>query len=86
MTTPQVTELPRRLEPTGADTFLGARDETRSVAPPSQADARGPHPLALVLPLRPRDPLAARRPLKPRRGARRPPRPGGMPGPGGDAA
>ena len=83
MTTPRVTELPRRLEPIGSDTFLGGReDEARPPAPPSLAIARELRPLAIVLPLRPRDPLAARRPAKPRRRTRRP----AHPGPGGDAA
>jgi len=73
MTTPRVTELPRRLESTGADTFLSGCD----------AEAR---PLAAVVPLRPRDPLALRRPGRPRRGAT-PHRPGPPPtGPGGDEA
>jgi hypothetical protein len=40
MTTPRVTELPRRLEPSSRDTFLGSDDETA--------------PLAVVLQLRPR--------------------------------
>jgi hypothetical protein len=40
MTTPRVTELPRRLEPSSRDTFLGPADEA---------------PLAVVLQMRPRD-------------------------------
>lgn len=48
MTTPRVVELPRRLEPTSADTFLGAE---RAEEPP----------LAEVIVLRPR---AARRPRR----------------------
>jgi hypothetical protein len=77
MTTPRVTELPRRLEPSGADTFLGGS----STKPPSR-DAR---PLATVLPLRPRDPLASRRLARARRGPR-PTHPGAPLGPGGDQA
>jgi hypothetical protein len=67
MTTPRVTELPRRLEPTSIDTFLG---DTR--------------PLARVVPLHSRDRDPARRSQRPHR--RRPLRPSGDPGPGGDAA
>ena len=66
MTTPRVTELPRRLEPTSIDTFLGDG------------------PLARVVPLNSRDRTAARR--SPRPHGRRPMRPSGDPGPGGDAA
>jgi len=72
MTTPRVIELPRRLEPTSADTFLAGCD----------GDQR---PLATVVPLRARDVSAARRPPHSRRGLR-PSRPSGDPGPGGDAA
>jgi hypothetical protein len=72
MTTPRVIELPRRLEPTSADTFLSG----------CEADLR---PLAVVLPLRGRDTVPGRRPPHPRRGPR-PTRPTGDPGPGGDAA
>jgi hypothetical protein len=82
MTTPRVTELPRRLEPICSDTFLREDD----VPPPRLAAVREPRPLAVVLQMRPRDPLVARRPAKPRRVSRRPPHSGGMPGPGGDAA
>jgi hypothetical protein len=71
MTTPRVTELPRRLEPIGNDTFLGG----------CEVDAG---PLASVLPLRPRDPLAVRRSARARRGGPRPPRP--TTGPGDEAA
>ena len=71
MTTPRVTELPRRLEPIGNDTFLGG----------CEVDAG---PLASVLPLRPRDPLAARRLARARRGPR-PQRPTTT-GPGDQAA
>jgi hypothetical protein len=39
MTTPRVTELPRRLEPVGGDTFLAG-------------DEPAPRPLAVVLPFR----------------------------------
>jgi hypothetical protein len=56
MTTPRVTELPRRLEPSSPDTFLrGCGEEA---------------PLAVVVQLRPRDPLAPRRPAMARRRAR----------------
>ncbi len=55
MTTPRVTELPRRLEPSSPDTFLRGC---------------GDGPLADVVQLRPRDPLAPRRPAMPRRAAR----------------
>lgn len=72
MTTPRVVELPRRLEPTSADTFLGG----------CESDVL---PLAVVLPLRARDSAAGRRSPRPRRGSR-PTRPMGDPGPGGDAA
>jgi hypothetical protein len=54
MTTPRVTELPRRLEPSSPDTFLRGCDG----------------PLAEVIQLRPRDPRAPRRPSTARRGAR----------------
>ena len=85
MTTPHVTELPRQLESISADTFLGGREDAPlSPAPPTLAAARELRPLAIVLPMRPRDPLAARRSA--RRRTRRPPHSGGMPGPGGDAA
>ena len=72
MTTPRVIELPRRLEPTSADTFLSG----------CEVDLR---PLAVVLPLRGRDTVPGRRPPHSRRGPR-PTRPSGDPGPGGDAA
>ncbi|HEV7805231.1 MAG TPA: hypothetical protein VGO80_05415 [Solirubrobacteraceae bacterium] len=62
-----MTELPRRLEPTSIDTFLG---DTR--------------PLARVVPLHGRERDPARR--SPRAHRRRPLRPSGDPGPGGDAA
>jgi hypothetical protein len=55
MTTPRVTELPRRLEPSSPDTFLGTR---AAPAAPAACDTR---PLATVVQLRPRDPLAPRR-------------------------
>ena len=71
MTTPHVTELPRRLEPIGTDTFLGG----------CESEAR---PLAAVVQLRPRDPLAARRTARSRRRGPRPSRP--TTGPGDDAA
>ena len=71
MTTPRVIELPRRLEPTSADTFLSG----------CEAELR---PLAVVLPLQ-RDTAPGRRPPHPRRGSRLT-RPSGDPGPGGDAA
>ena len=89
MTTPRVTELPRRLEPICSDTFLGARaDDARPPAPRSLSAVRESRPPGNVLQLRPRDPrlAAASRPAKPRRRSRRPPHSGGMPGPGGDAA
>ncbi len=60
MTTPRVTELPRRLEPSSRDTFLGARED-------APIDRR---PLATVVALRPRDPLAPRRRPPARRGPR----------------
>jgi len=66
MTTPSVTELPRRLEPTSYDTFLGDTG-----------------PLARVVPLHSRERDARR---APRTHRRRPLRPSGDPGPGGDAA
>jgi hypothetical protein len=66
MTTPRVTELPRRLEPSSPDTFLRGCEETA--------------PLADVVQLRPRDPLAARRMARARRVAR-PLRPLAWPGP-----
>ncbi len=52
MTTPRVTELPRRLEPSSRDTFLGS----------SAADDHAP--LAAVVQLRPGAPLTARRSSK----------------------
>ncbi|MDX6681472.1 MAG: hypothetical protein QOG94_1511 [Solirubrobacteraceae bacterium] len=70
MTTPSVTELPRRLEPTSIDTFLGG----------------DPRPLARVVPLHSRERDPARRSPRPRPRPRRPLRPSGDPGPGGDAA
>jgi hypothetical protein len=70
MTTPRVIELPRRMEPTSLDTFLGGR----------VAEIR---PLATVVPLRARD-VAGHRPVRRRRG--RPLFVSGDPGPGGDAA
>ena len=48
MTTPRVTELPRRLEPVGRDTFLGAAGGSSSTAPAAGA----------VVALRPRRALA----------------------------
>lgn len=86
MTTPHVTELPRHLEPICSDTFLGAGSEEERPAPPPLSAVRESRPLAVVLQLRPRNPLSARRAAKPRRHAHRPPPSGGMPGPGGDAA
>jgi hypothetical protein len=50
MTTPSVTELPRRLEPTSIDTFLGG----------------DPRPLARVVPLHSRERDPARRSPRPR--------------------
>ncbi len=58
MTTPHVTELPRRLEPAGHDTFLGA--PRLALAPPVAADnvvALRPHS-AITRPASPA-PLAA---------------------------
>jgi hypothetical protein len=55
MTTPRVTELPRRLEPSSPDTFLRGCGEA---------------PLAVVVQLRPRDPLVPRRRPAARRSAR----------------
>ena len=58
MTTPRVTELPRRLEPIGGDTFLGGCEPD-------------PRPrMAVVVQLPPRDansPRRTRRPAPPRR-------------------
>jgi hypothetical protein len=54
MTSPHVTELPRRLEPVSRDTFLGG------IEPRPRAE------LAQVVALRPRDPMARRR--RPTRG------------------
>jgi hypothetical protein len=86
MTTPRVIEMPRRLEPISADTFLGG---CASDVPPSAAPAAPPvcesRPLAAVVQLRPRDPLAARRSARNRR-VRHAPRPGTYTGPGDDAA
>jgi hypothetical protein len=79
MTTPRVTELPRRLEPIGNDTFLGGCDDD------AQPPARDLRPLAAVVQLRPRDPLAPRRAARARRGPH-PPRPGSFSGPGDSAA
>jgi hypothetical protein len=56
MTTPRVTELPRRLEPSSPDTFLRGCGEAA--------------PLAVVVQLRPRDPLAPRRSATARRNTR----------------
>jgi hypothetical protein len=77
MTTPRVTELPRRLEPSSPDTFLGARADAVS---PVACDMR---PLAAVVQLRPRDPLAPRRRPVARRRARTL---RAVPGPGPDTA
>jgi hypothetical protein len=78
MTTPHVTELPRRLEPICSDTFLGS-GEDESSAPPRLVIAREPRPLGVVLPMRPRDP-GSRPVAKARRRRRRPPQLGSGPG------
>ncbi|MDX6676357.1 MAG: hypothetical protein QOE31_409 [Solirubrobacteraceae bacterium] len=70
MTTPRVTELPRRLEPTSLDTFLG------DPAPPSRV---------VQLHSFDRDGDPRRRPPRGPRSSRKL-RPMGDPGPGGDAA
>jgi hypothetical protein len=70
MTTPRVTELPRRLEPTSLDTFLGDPGPAARVVPLFSRD-------------RDRDP--SRWPPRGRRSGRAV-RPMGDPGPGGDAA
>ncbi len=85
MTTPRVTELPRHLEPICSDTFLGGREDDAQ-APPVLAAVRESRPLGVVLPMRPRDPQAVRPQPRRRRRTGRPQYPGGMPGPGGDAA
>jgi hypothetical protein len=85
MTTPRVTELPRHLEPICSDTFLGSREDDSPVSR-KLTIARDPRAAGVVVPLRPRDPLASGRPAKRRSRSRRPPHSGGMPGPGGDAA
>lgn len=85
MTTPRVTELPRRLEPICSDTFLSARED-EAPAPRKLAAVRESRPLGVVLQLRPRDPLTPSRPAKARRRNRRPPHVRSDPGPGGDAA
>jgi hypothetical protein len=84
MTTPRVIEMPRRLEPISADTFLGGcvSDAPPPAPAPAVCEAR---PLAAVVQLRPRDPLATRRSARARR-LRRNPRPGTYSGPGDDAA
>jgi hypothetical protein len=71
MTTPRVTELPRRLEPTSLDTFLGDSAPAARVVPLFSRD-------------RDRDP--SRRPPPRGRRSSRAVRPMGDPGPGGDAA
>jgi hypothetical protein len=72
MTTPTVVEMPRRLEPTSRDTFLGSGESV-------------PLTPGVVVPLHSRTaPGTPRRPRR-RRGATPPPRPGSG-GPGGDAA
>jgi hypothetical protein len=72
MTTPRVTELPRRLEPTSLDTFLGDSAPPARVVPLFSRD-------------RDRDRDPGRRPPRGRRSGRAV-RPMGDPGPGGDAA
>jgi len=56
MTSPRVIELPRRLEPVGRDTFLGAPD-VGTLRPVSH--------LGNVVQLRQRDALGLRRPPSP---------------------
>jgi hypothetical protein len=71
MTTPRVTELPRRMEPTSIDTFIGDSRPPARVVPLFSRD---------------RDPAGpGRRPPRGRRGNSQL-RPMGDPGPGGDAA
>ena len=70
MTTPRVTEMPRKLEPTSSDPFLaGCADD---------------EPLAVVVQLRPRGPRELRVASTRRRDRRPPFRP--SPGSGDDAA
>jgi hypothetical protein len=58
MTTPRVTELPRRLEPVGRDTFLGAAEGSQESAPLAR--------IGNVFALRPRSAVTQLRPSVPR--------------------
>ena len=70
MTTPRVTELPRRLEPVGPDTFLGAvvlefpqpvarAGNVIALRPPDAIALQPPDAIARIRPRSPQSPHAA---------------------------